>query len=43
MEFITGKRDIESGWQGHIDALKGYGLDELIDIYQAAYDRYMNI
>ena len=38
-EFITGARDIESGWDAYMSELKGMGLDEWQKSAQAAYDR----
>lgn len=38
-EFITGARDIESGWDAYMSELKGMGLDEWQKCAQAAYDR----
>lgn len=38
-EFITGARDINSGWDDYMKELKGMGLDEWLTAAQAAYDR----
>ena len=38
-EFITGARDIETGWDSYMSELKGMGLDEWQKSAQAAYDR----
>lgn len=38
-EFITGARDIDTGWDTYLSELKGMGLDEWITCAQAAYDR----
>lgn len=38
-KFITGDLDIESGWDSFISDLEQMGLQDVIDVYQAAYDR----
>lgn len=38
-EFITGARDINTGWDTYISELKGMGFDEWLKAAQAAYDR----
>ena len=38
-KFITGDADIETGWEGYINDLEKMGLQDVIDVYQAAYDR----
>ena len=38
--FITGQADIEAEWDNYIKALYDMGLQEVIDVYQAALDRY---
>lgn len=38
-KFITGVEDIESGWDTYCDTLEQMGVQEVIDVYQAAYDR----
>lgn len=38
--FITGKTDIDTGWDSYIAQLHSLGLDDMCAIYQAAYDRY---
>ncbi len=39
-EFIVGSRDVETEWDRYIHDLNRMGLDELMRIYQVAYDRY---
>ncbi len=38
-EFITGKKDIDADWDSYIKELKGYNLDRLVEIENAAYKR----
>jgi len=38
--FITGQMDIEAEWETYLKELDVRGLQDVIDIYQAALDRY---
>lgn len=38
--FITGQADIEAEWDNYINKLYEMGLQDVIDVYQAALDRY---
>ena len=38
-EFISGKQNIDSGWNAYIKELKGLNVDRLVEINNAAYDR----
>lgn len=38
--WITGQKDIETEWDNYIDKLYDMGLQDVIDVYQAALDRY---
>ena len=38
--FITGQKDIEAEWDTYLKTLDDMGLQEVIDVYQAALDRY---
>ena len=38
--FITGQKDIEAEWDSYIKDLYDMGLQDVIDVYQAALDRY---
>ena len=40
-QFITGAKDIDASWDEHIETLNSMGLERLLEIDQAAYDRYM--
>ena len=37
--FITGELDIDSEWESHVETVKNMGLDRMLEIDQAAYDR----
>ena len=41
VRFITGAEDIGSGWEGYLARLEALGLPRVLDIYQDAFDRYM--
>jgi putative aldouronate transport system substrate-binding protein len=38
-KFITGDADIAAEWDNYIAELESMGLQDVIDVYQAAYDR----
>ena len=40
-KFLIGTADIETGWDDYIKTCEEFGVKEAIDIYQAAYDRYL--
>ena len=40
VSFLTGVKPL-SEWDSFISDMKSFGMDELLEIYQAAYDRYM--
>lgn len=39
-KFITGIVDIETGWDEYCKAIETMGIDEVLEVYQAAYDRW---
>ena len=39
-KFVMGEYDFEADWDAFIDQLKDMGLEECVEIYQTAYDRY---
>lgn len=41
LEFIVGSVDIDEGFQTYVDTLNDMGLQDMIDLKQAAYDRAM--
>ena len=38
--FITGEKDIDAEWDNFQAELMDMGLQDVIDVYQAALDRY---
>ncbi len=40
-EFIVGSRDIDATWDSHLAELNKMGLERLMEIEQAAYDRFV--
>lgn len=39
-KFITGVEDIDTVWDKYCNDLKVMGIDEVLEVYQAAYDRW---
>lgn len=39
-KWILGAEDVEKNWDAYLKALNDLGIQEVIDIYQAAYERY---
>ena len=39
-QFITGVADIEQQWDAYVNELNAMGLDEVLKVYQASYDRW---
>ncbi len=39
-KFITGVVDIETGWDDYCKAFEQMGINDVLDVYQAAYDRW---
>ena len=42
-QFMTGEIDVEEGWDNFVNTVNGMGLERLIEIEQAAYDRYQEV
>lgn len=38
--FITGKESVDAGWDTYIQKCKDLGSEELVNVYQQAYERY---
>ena len=41
LEFITGAADIDADWDNYVSTIEGMGLQDMVDLKQAAYDRAM--
>jgi len=41
VKFITGLEDIETGWNTYLENLNKMGLQEVVKVYQDAYDRWL--
>ena len=41
VEFVTGVSDIEKDWDAYIAEFEKMNLSGLLEVYQAAYDRFM--
>ncbi|OAH14239.1 hypothetical protein [Streptomyces jeddahensis] len=39
MQFITGKKSLDSDWDSYVSQLDQLGLKRFLQIYQAAYDK----
>lgn len=39
-KFITGVADIKTGWDEYITTINKMGIDDVLKVYQAAYDRW---
>ena len=39
-KFILGEMDIDTQWEEFVNNCESMGLPEILEIYQAAYDRY---
>lgn len=42
-KWMMGTEDVDSTWDSYVASLKAAGIDEMIEIYNAAYDRYKKI
>jgi putative aldouronate transport system substrate-binding protein len=41
-KFLTGDLSLDTDWDGFISTIEGMGLQDVVDIYQDAYDRYLD-
>lgn len=41
VKFILGERDIETQWDSYVSDISGMGMGEILEIEQAAYERYL--
>ncbi len=42
-QFITGELDIDKDWDTYVSTVEQMNLEQLMEIEQAAYDRYVNV
>ncbi len=40
--WMTGEQDIDSTWDAYVESVKAAGLDEILKIRQAAFDKYLS-
>lgn len=40
-KWILNAEDVNDGWDQYIEALNNLGIEEVLEVYQNAYDRYM--
>jgi putative aldouronate transport system substrate-binding protein len=41
LKFIVGTADIDTEWDSYVQAIKDFGIDDILEVYQGAYDRYL--
>ena len=41
-QFITGELDVEKDWDTYVSTVEQMNLEQLMEIEQAAYDRYVS-
>lgn len=41
-QFITGAADLGSGWDEYVSTMTELGVEDAVEIYQGAYDRYIS-
>lgn len=39
-KFITGVADIETEWDAYVEGLNARGIEDVLEVYQASYDRW---
>jgi putative aldouronate transport system substrate-binding protein len=39
-KFITGVADVKTGWDEYVATIKKMDIEEVLKIYQTAYDRW---
>jgi hypothetical protein len=42
LAFITGQKDINTGWDAYVKGLDSTGMTRYLQIQQQAYDKYKN-
>ena len=41
--FITGTYDLDKDWDAYVAKCNSLGADKVVEIYQAAYNRFYNV
>ena len=42
LKFMTGAEEInDANWQAYVDGCYSYGLQNILDVYQNAYDQFL--
>ena len=39
-KFISGAASLDTDWDSYVETVKQMGIDEVLDVYQASYDRW---
>ena len=39
LQFITGSKDLDNGWDAYLQGLEGVGLPRYLQLHQEAYDK----
>ena len=39
-DFVTGVRDLDTEWEEYVETMKGMNIEQGIEMYQAAYEKY---
>ena len=42
LKFIIGDMDLDEDWDDYVAAVESMGVDELVAVYQSAYERYLS-
>lgn len=42
IKFMIGDMDIDAEWDSYLETMESLGVNEMIDIYEAAYERYQD-
>lgn len=43
LRFITGEKDAKADWDSYLADLDSLRIGEIVELYQTAYDRYLEI
>ena len=42
-QVLLGEKDVDATWDAYIAEIRSYGFFDVVDIYQAAYERYLEL